>query len=168
LSESDDTHSNDTQRDGPSKYDVQVAAMKRRLRPGQFSLKQLFLITVALAVVLSIPRAVGSTHSEFFLPFYALLFVFAPYVILIVTSRFSWLRLRYRILLAVVSTALLILPALIGLKWVANWDNDWILATVIGMSMFWLPQIMCIWCVRFFLFRQGYRYRSTRLPPNQP
>jgi len=129
---------------------------KRSLRPGQFRFRTLFLTTLVFSVVFAVPRWTGSTYPEYFAFLSVTAFVLAPFFSLIVVTSVRWLRLRSGILLA---SAVAIVPFLIHKVWVG--DTEMLLLVLVGTSIVcWLPQIVCIWGVWYFLFRDVRRWRG--------
>jgi hypothetical protein len=145
------------ERDDLSRADMLLDEIKqKRLRPGQFRLRTLFLATLLLAVVLAVPRIAGWTYAWFFGFLYMAAFAFAPLVALGVTSLFPWLSQRNRILLAAACVGLAIVPGLVFAAWIG--EAHTIPRALITFSFwYWLPQIACIWGVWYFLFRKARR-----------
>ena len=144
------------ERDDP-RCDKLIAYLKRtRLYPRQFRLSALFLTTLVLSVVLAAPRWAGETYADgvLFLGFVA--FVLAPFFVLVVVASVPWLRLRSGILL---TSTVAIAPCLTGMIWLVDFD-DVLYALIATALCAWLPQMVCIWGVWYFVFRDVRRRRG--------
>ena len=147
----------DTDQDDVSRGDELLAELKRkRVVPGQFRVATLLLAIVAVSILLATPRFVGWEYPGFFGFLWIAAFALAPLIALIVTAFVPWLRPRNRILLAVACIVLAIAPVLATVAW-ADGAAELVKGLIFTSVWFWLPQIICIWGVWFFLFRRARR-----------
>ena len=127
--------------------------MQRRVIPGQFRLRSLFLAIFVICIVFAMPRWVGWTHTEFFGFLWITAFALAPLVALVVTACVPWLSPRSRNILAVTCIALATIPVLASVVWAGEVDNIPRMLVFVSI-LFWFPQILCIGGVWYFIFRK--------------
>lgn len=143
--------------------DVLIDRIKRgRKRFGQFRLASLMLATTLVAVVLSIPRLIGETYSDFFSGLFALAFAlafaFAPLLALFAAWLPPRMRTRNRWWIAV-SVFATIIGIAVGIA-AYHGELSALPEIIVGMVGCWTPAALCIAIVWLFIFREPERRRS--------
>ena len=129
-----------------------------RLRSGQFRLSTAFGLTLLAGVFMAIPRFTGVSYSWYFNFLYMSLYGCAP-----LSSWLTYATLPKRFGAWKLVASSLVFVGLVVPFWVLfAWQEalfDLIMLIAVTCIIFWLPQIICIWMVWFFVFRSSSRRR---------
>ena len=112
-------------------------------------------VLIAASVLMALPRAFGVGYTAYFALWYAVFYACAP-----LAGWSAWLALPrsvgvWRVIVGVAVFLAPVIPIII----VSWFDDNFLWALAWTLLVFWLPQVVCVAGVQFFVFRKPARIR---------
>jgi hypothetical protein len=165
----DDSAPADQQR---SRSDKLIEQVKRsQVRPGQFRLSRLFVVTLLLAILLAVPKLIGMDYGRYFLSLYGIfLWLCAPFVAWAAVTFCPWIPRRHRGKTGLLLFLLFVIPVPITGIWLEGLESGLRgTAHVLAVTLwFWVPEVLCIAAVQYGVFGDWKGLRRARRHAGRP
>jgi len=165
----DDSAAADQER---SRSDELIEQVKRsQVRPGQFRLSRLFVVTLLVAILFAVPRLVGVGYGWYFMLLYFIIFWgCAPFVAWAAVTVCPWIPRRHRGKAGVLLFLLLVVPFPVAGIWIEGLESGLkgTANALVATLWFWVPEVLCIAAVQYGVFGDWKGLRRARRHAGRP
>ncbi|MEZ6110886.1 MAG: hypothetical protein R3C99_07720 [Pirellulaceae bacterium] len=132
-----------------------------QMETGQFRLRGLFIVTIAVSVIFALPRVAGADYGEFLAGLYLFAYGLMPIIAWLATFWFPRMQTRHRLTLGVLVGLVVISPWIVMVLIEGDLEDLFALAAI-TLLFFWGPQWIVIFWLHWRFFRPDHRLKHRR------